>query len=269
MQIGGTGTNRRAGVHYFCDQPELPNRGNSYFVWFRVEAQTLEFYKVINDVFTQEKVVPLSIVPEQTYAIDVVYDRITGETFVYVDGKLAGEWQDTNPLTAGSAVSFRSGNSQLSVDNFYVLRTRFPQATVLVGLDGDVRYESETTMTARVYSCVIDLAQNLSDKDSKDISVYWSPSTSVISEIDQQAIGVYPNPNNGVFKVELGEFSLDEVRLSLWDAKGSAVEFTYSQNSNVDNTVELRVVNLASGTYYLHIDNAKRHLSVPVLVIAE
>jgi hypothetical protein len=163
MQVGGTGTNRRAGFHYFCDQPELPNRGNSYFVWFRVEAQTLEFYKVINDVFTPEKVVPFSIVPEQTYAIDVVYDRITGETFVYVDGKLAGEWQDANPLTTGSAVSFRSGNSQLTVDNFYVLRTRFPQATVLVGPDGDVRYESETNSTARVRSRVIDLAQNLSN----------------------------------------------------------------------------------------------------------
>jgi hypothetical protein len=55
MKIEGSGTNRRAGFHYFCDQPSLINRGNSYFVWFRLASQELEFYKVTDDVFSLEK----------------------------------------------------------------------------------------------------------------------------------------------------------------------------------------------------------------------
>jgi hypothetical protein len=269
MQIGGTGTNRRAGFHYFCDQPELPNRGNSYFVWFRVDSQTLEFYKVIDDVFTQEKVVPFSLVPEQTYAIDVVYDRITGETFVYVDGKLAGEWQDGDPLTTGSAVSFRSGHSQLTVDNFYVLRTRFPMATVLIGSDGDVRYESQTTATARVRSRVIDLAQNLSNLDEKEVNVYWSPTTAGIQTAPNTALCLYPNPNRGRFTLNFGDYKSNQVSLRLWDAKGASIPFVLV-NQNMDgNFAELDAGILASGIYYLHLHTANEHLVIPVSVVAE
>ena len=37
-----------------CDDPTLPNRGNSYFVWMREDDDKLQIYKVVNDVFSLE-----------------------------------------------------------------------------------------------------------------------------------------------------------------------------------------------------------------------
>ncbi|HRD40890.1 MAG TPA: hypothetical protein PLC65_19840, partial [Bacteroidia bacterium] len=50
-KIEGTGTNRRAGLHFFCDNADSTNRNNSYFVWFRLDDQKIQIYKVVNNNF--------------------------------------------------------------------------------------------------------------------------------------------------------------------------------------------------------------------------
>jgi hypothetical protein len=177
MKIEGAGTNRRAGFHFMCDDATLTNRGNSYFVWFRVESQTLEFYKVYNDVFEQEKVLPCNIQAGTTYNIKVVFDRITGETFVYIDDKLAGEWKDDSPFSTGNYISFRSGNSKLTVNNLKVYRTRTPQVNVTVGSpQAYIRYENTApgVPAAKVKSIVTDNAHNLSDIYYHELNVDWT-----------------------------------------------------------------------------------------------
>jgi PKD repeat protein len=183
MKIEGTGTNRRAGFHYFCDQPLLTNRGNSYFVWFRVELQTLEFYKVSNDTFSQEKVIPCVTNPGQWYNVSVVYDRVTGETFVYRDNKLIGEWKDTAPYFTGDYISFRTGNSTLGVNNLKVYRTRTATTSVTVGSPAsDIRYQNPnpTTSAAKIKSIVADDAHNLSLIHYNDLHVDWTPPSDVV-----------------------------------------------------------------------------------------
>jgi len=182
MNIDGTGNNRRGGFHYFCDQPNLTNRGNSYFVWFRVDLQTLEFFKVTNDTFSQEKVIPLITQPGVWYDINVVYDRITGETFVYRDGKLVGDWKDTNPILYGDFISFRSGNSHLSINNLKVYRTRNANVNVTVGSPtDDIRFQNPDpfTFAAKVKSIVADTAHNLSAVHYHDLNIDWSPPSDV------------------------------------------------------------------------------------------
>ena len=178
MKIEGAGNNKRAGLHYFADDPEATNRGNSYFVWFRVELATLEFYKVSNDTFSQELVVPLETNEGQWYDTKIVYDRVTGETFVYRDDKLIGEWRDNDPIFNGDYISFRSGNSHLSVNNLKVYRTRLPSTTVTVGEDpdDDIRYQNQDPLSpaAKVKSIVTDVANNVSEIYYHELDVDWT-----------------------------------------------------------------------------------------------
>jgi hypothetical protein len=80
----GAGTTRRAGFHFFCDQPDSSIRNNSYFVWFRLDDQKVQLYKVVNNVFGAPKVdLPLTFNASQWYDIKTVYDRITGKITIY------------------------------------------------------------------------------------------------------------------------------------------------------------------------------------------
>lgn len=75
-KIDGAGTTRRAGFHFFCDNGSLANRGNSYFVWFRVDDAKLQIYKVVNDVFGSPLVdIPFTTTAGQWYDYKIIYDR--------------------------------------------------------------------------------------------------------------------------------------------------------------------------------------------------
>ena len=56
LKVEGSNINKRAGFHFFCDNPELSNRGNGYFIWFRLQdTQSLEFYRVTDNVLSLDK----------------------------------------------------------------------------------------------------------------------------------------------------------------------------------------------------------------------
>lgn len=178
--ISGTGNNRRAGFHFFCDNPSLTNRGNSYFVWFRVDQGTLEFYEVTNDVFALQYSVPMTVNAGQWYDWKVTYDRITGEIAVYQDNVFVGSWTDPSPYAAGGYISFRSGNSNWQIDDFRVYRSRAlntPQ-NVTVGncASCDMRYENTapSSPAGRVRSLANDNAHNISSPVQADLSIDWT-----------------------------------------------------------------------------------------------
>lgn len=259
MRISGSGTNRRAGFHYFCDQPALTNRGNSYFVWFRLDLQTLEFYRVENDVFTQEKVVSLELEEAVNYAVDIVYDRITGETFVYLNRKLVGEWQDANPITTGDYVSFRSGNSIMHIDNFKTFRTRFPEADITIGdVSSDIRYEDLNTPTGKISSVVIDLAHNLSTVVDEEIIVYWSEIADLgLPNAVAEHIQLYPNPSNGEVTVEFFNHTSNNMAVKLYDMQGRLVfEEAYKLETGINKLSLPLTPSLAQGSYNLMLEQA-------------
>lgn len=184
-KIDGIGTNRRAGFHFFCDNPTLPNRGNSYFVWFRVDQSVCEFYEVVNDVFTLEASFPMTVNANQWYDWKIIYDRISGKMCVYQDNTYIGDWTDTTPLSSGDYVSFRSGNCNWQVNNFKVYRSRYDNQPVTVTVGNcascDLRFQNTnpTTPAGRVKSIVADTAGNLSAISSVDINVDWTVPTTV------------------------------------------------------------------------------------------
>jgi hypothetical protein len=270
MKLDGAGNNKRGGVHYFADDPTATNRGNSYFVWFRQDLQTLEFYKVTNDTFTQEKVYPLEFLQNQWMDVKLVFDRITGETFVYKDDKLVGEWQDSNPISSGDYISFRSGNGNLAINNLKVYRTRFPNVTVTLGdPSADIRYQNPdpSTIAAKVKSIVNDGAHNLSEINYHDLNVDWTPPIGLnlvndglgldidtfytASQISANwNVAVDPNSDIAFYEIAVGSApGMDDV--APWLNVGNTTEATYvglNLTVNAMYYVSVRAVNGAGLT---------------------
>jgi spore germination protein YaaH len=183
-KIDGTGNNRRAGFHFFCDNPTLPNRGNSYFVWFRVDNNKIQIYKVVNDNFGSPVVdIPYTFNANVWYDFKVTFDRILGKMNVYINDVLSAQWTDSSPYASGDYISFRSGDCDYMVNNLKVYRSRFPSTQITVGHQNnkDIRYQNPNPSqpSGRVKSIVQDVAGNLSSIASVDINVDWTPPTVV------------------------------------------------------------------------------------------
>lgn len=229
--MSGTGTNRRAGLHYFCSDPTLSNRGNSYFVFFRLDNDKIQIYEVTNDVYNLVDEVSYDFNPDQLVDYKVAYDRITGKHQVYVNNVLARTWTDPTPLATGNYISFRTGNCVYKVNDLRVYRSRSSSTSIAVGASGDMRYESPNTSTAagRIKSIVQDASGNLSAISSQEVKIDWSSSSiqlnddiqsvaasvelkgsipdanlSVSSNMDPDNINlkVYPNPVTDVLVIE-------------------------------------------------------------------
>lgn len=190
-KIGGSGTNRRAGFHFFVDRPDSSNRYNSYFVYIRLSATatptaTIEIYKTVNNVFSLKVNPVITVVPNQWYDYKVIFDRISGKIDVYQDNSLVTTWTDPTPHTVGNYISFRSGNCIWSLDEIKVYRSRpISSVTVSVGTGNanDVRYQNPnpTTSSCKVKSIVNDVAGNLSSIDYDDINIDWTAPSNITS----------------------------------------------------------------------------------------
>ncbi|MBA3665231.1 MAG: T9SS type A sorting domain-containing protein [Bacteroidetes bacterium] len=191
----GTGTARRGGLHFFCDNGDSTNRNNSYFVWFRLDDQKVQIYKVINNVFGTPKAdVALTFTASQWYDIKVIYDRVTGKINVYMNNAVVASWTDTAPFTNGSYVSFRSGNCKFSIDEIKVYRSRSSSAIISAGpgLANDIRYQnpSPTQPAGKIKSICQDSAGNLSSIYFDDLNVDWTAPTTIANVADGPAADI-------------------------------------------------------------------------------
>ncbi|MDR2835323.1 MAG: N-acetylmuramoyl-L-alanine amidase [Bacteroidales bacterium] len=198
MKFSGSGINRRAGFHYFSDNQNATERGNGYFIYFRLEGQTLEFYKVINNVFTQEKIVPVFITAGQWYNIKIIYNRISGKTSVYQNDVFIGNYIDLAPYQSGNCVSFRSGNSNLSIDNFEIYQKRDISVNITVGDNQDIRFQNQNleTFSAKIKSIVFDNADNISEIFYSNLNVDWTIPTNI------NELNVYFNTENNLISAD-------------------------------------------------------------------
>ncbi len=180
----GAGAARRGGFHFFCDRPDSSNRYNSYFVWFRLDDQKVQIYKVVNNVFGLPKVdLPLTFSASQWYDIKTVYDRISGKITVYWNNAVIATWTDPSPIADGSHISFRSANCKFSVDEIKVYRSRAATVNVNIGsgLANELRYlnTNPLTIAGKINSICQDTAGNLSSIYSHDINVDWTYPSSI------------------------------------------------------------------------------------------
>tara|TARA_Y100000589_G_scaffold332302_1_gene391488 strand:- start:41393 stop:44095 length:2703 start_codon:yes stop_codon:yes gene_type:complete len=261
-KISGSGTNKRAGFHFMCDDASLTNRGNSYFVWFREDDDKVQIYEVVNDAFTLVKDKSYTFNPNQWYDFKVTYDKTSGRIDIYIDNVYVDGWTDSTPLTAGNYVSFRSGNCIYTLNNLKIYHDRGPTALVTVGpgYPNDIRYQSNpsTQPAGKVKSIVIDAAKNLSAIDIEDVYVQWI--TSVDELLNKYNITVYPNPTADLITVKGKTISV----LRLTDVQNKLI---IEQSANQTGINTLNVQKLPSGTYLLYIFEKNSGKNIPVKII--
>ena len=263
FKISGSGNNKRGGFHYFCDDPSASNRGNSYFLWFRQDSETIEIFKVVNNTFSVEKIIPFSFDSNDWFNVKMIYDRVTGEHLAYVDNKLIAEWIDDTPHFNGEYVSFRSGNSVMGVKNFSVYRTRHNNVTVSVGgLSSDIRYTNNNPSVpdAKVRSIVHDYAHNLSEVN--EVNIFRMSNTANLNYNEKNELIIYPNPFQDKITISGLENSTDE-NIILTDIAGREVKIEKVQQNNGEVIIYLPK-NIAKGSYQLmlSIDGKVRNYKV-------
>ncbi|MCL4855965.1 MAG: N-acetylmuramoyl-L-alanine amidase [Flavobacteriales bacterium] len=254
-KIEGTGTNRRAGFHIMCDDASQSNRGNSYFVWFRVDNNKIQIYKVVNDVFTLEQDVAYTFNAATWYDFKVTFDKTTGEIDVFVNDVFKASWQDPSAYTTGDYVSFRSGEAVYTVNNLKVYHNRANTALVTVGNDtlSDIRFEG--TPAGKVKSLVIDNAKNISLLADQLVNVEWL-STS-INQAENNVIRFYPNPATDVLFVEFD--SPLSTNIIVRDVLNREVLVEKTNNSL---KINIDISSLTKGVYFLEFENNQTKHSI-------
>jgi N-acetyl-anhydromuramyl-L-alanine amidase AmpD len=176
QRFNTTFANQRAGMHFFCSDPTLSNRGNSYFVYFREETNKVQLYKVINDAFTLVKEDSIPIFCNQWDEAAVKYNPNSGSITVFYNQQSVLQWIDVNPLLQGSAISLRSGACSVSFDDIYVYKTHGNNELITVGIGQEINNQSDHQQASGCLRLVaIDSAGNWNIPMDQLIQVDWTP----------------------------------------------------------------------------------------------
>ena len=181
MKIGaGDATNnRRAGLHYFSDNPSATERGNSYFVYYRVENAKVQMYKTVGNVFQIKTNVDYAFLDNVWYDLKILYNRQTGLHQTFINNQLVSWWIDDAPLQSGDGLSLRTGNCEAWYDDIRVYQSRGASELVTVGNNpqSHIRFQNADPMSpaGNIRSIVIDHANLWSDVDSAFVNVDWTP----------------------------------------------------------------------------------------------
>ncbi len=179
MKIGGSDDNRRAGIHFMCDNPAQSQRNNSYMVYFRVDNNTCQIYKTENNAIHIKTSDACTVNANEWFDAKVIFNSVTGEIDVFKNDKLVSVWIDATPLTNGNSISLRTGNANVSYDDMKVYRSRTTTATVTTGTKSDLPFQnpSPDQPACLVLSVVADSSHNLSAVDSAFVNIDWTKPT--------------------------------------------------------------------------------------------
>ncbi len=179
MAMTGTGTNRRAGIYIFASDGGSDSRGNSYMIWFRLDNDLVQIYKVHDDntydLVTND---PYDFADGAWYDYKVFFDPQSGELSVYINGIKVSSWIDPSPYQAGHYISLRTGNAKVYYDDIKVYKSRGNSALVTVGdnVNKDIQVQSIGGQpVARVKTMVINAMEHISDLSGNELKIDWTP----------------------------------------------------------------------------------------------
>jgi hypothetical protein len=257
--IPSAGANQRAGLHFFCSDPTLTNRGYSYFVYFRQGTNKTQIYTVDNNVFTLQTNDTCVVDQNVQYTYRVWYSPQTGWIKVYVNGVLVTSWQDTSPLTSGNSISFRSGGCEVLFDDLKVYRSR--TNNVDITLQSDFRHQSISSQPAgRISSLAIDGLNNWSLEDEELYLVDWTEpivsnlSDGSSSDIDTTYLSTLTNnwmasdPHSGVTAYEIAVGTTPNgIDVQTWTSNGVLTTLSHVLSNPVLDQIYFTSVRTING----------------------
>lgn len=175
--ISGTGTNKRAGLHFMCSNPTQTERGDSYMVYFREDNNKIQIYKSVGNTLYIKTDTAYTFTAGVEYDFKVLYTKSTGTIDVYVNNQLEDQFIDPWPLSTGDFVSFRTGNCIYEIDRLEVYKERANSVNVTVGLgskDIPVQNMSPLQPAGQIKSIAIDSIGNMSTIQEKYVNVDWT-----------------------------------------------------------------------------------------------
>lgn len=198
-KIEGTGTNRRFGMHFFCDNASQTNRNNSYLVYWYPDQGKCRLHKASNNTLNFITETNVSFNPSSWYNFKVYYNPTSGEIKTYLDGTLALSYTDSSPLQSGNAVSLRTGEAVGYFDDIKVFKSRGSSANITIGSPSDeIRYQNPnpSTPAGRIESIVLDGNENWSTTAVQLENIDWTtPSSVTINDGPNNDISTFNTPN--------------------------------------------------------------------------
>lgn len=250
QKITSSNPNQRAGIHFFCSDPTLPNRGNSYFVYFREETDKVQLYKVTNDQYSLVFENDVTIANNQWYSMLVEYSPMTGVIRVFADLMLVAQWQDSSPLTQGSALSLRSGGCSVSFDEVRVYHSHSLQEIIEVGSARAIEYQSDNEQPSGNIKLIgSDQSGNWSVVQEQWVQVDWSPAElgfvndGLSADIDT----FYVNPVVSHWDFQDPHSGIQHYEFSLGSLAGSTDVLNWNQVGLNQNS-SVNASNVLSGT---------------------
>ncbi len=243
-------TNQRIGLHYMSTNGHTENHGNGYFIYFRLSTSSsrVEFYRVENDVYSQDKCIDLPLDTNNWHNVKLIYDRTNGKSTIYYDNHYYGSYTDANFFTEGNIVTLRNGGATAHIDNFRIYRSRSNTASITVGDNSDILAPAtieENQDFAIISSIAIDSAQNIG---WYNYSVANDTTTVSISDEDFCGITLYPSPNNGDFMLRITPELLGK-QITISDNNGRVILVRKAESA----TTEISLGNIAAGFYIAQI----------------
>ena len=94
--------------------------------------------------------------------------------------------------------------------------------------------------------------------------VHWNVIAYFSVGVDEQDIAnqvqIYPNPNDGTFKIEIG--TLEVTRIEIFDDKGSLIY----EDKQFDNPILVKLGNVAKGSYHVRLHSSDGIITKTVIV---
>jgi PKD repeat protein len=286
MNIEGSGANRRAGLHFMCDDATQTNRNNSYMVYFRADQNTVQLYKYENDVMYLKTSDNTTVNPNQWYDYKILYNPETGEIKAFQDNILVSAWIDDSPLTVGNSLSLRTGNCIAWYDDIKVYKSSSSNETVSIQNHlNNTENSDPATPACRIKSMAMDRLFHFSLLEESEINVDITPPTNIewvndgldndIDIFSEQSIeanwqhSTDPNSEVSHYEIAVGTSS-GNTNISEWSNIG------YTNSETIDNItmftngltyyVGIRAVNYAGLTGNETWSNGQTYQAPPVAV---
>ena len=255
QKITSTGSNQRAGLHFFCSNGAGTNRGNSYFVFFREATNKVQIYKVTNDVHTLVKEDACTVNVGVQYDVKVVYNPANGTIKVFVDDVLKSTWVDSSPLLTGNAISLRTGECITEFDNIRMYRSRSTSVSVNVGPVGHFNQKSVNSVRSGLLRSII-----LSSANTWSTEVYQQYLVDFSTALPTQLTYESKRENGalaieGQFLFEDEESGIESIHMAIGSAPG--------QNDLMDWTNVTDETSF-SERVYTRMDNEEAHVTFVV-----